>query len=869
MISDIIDDYHQSIDLNKQKIIFNLIGLDPELKYFRSIFKVRSELIDSIKILQQKCFSDGLIREKKIEQTMKFYKINNNEHIQDEYNRSMNMRDEKLLCKTVVFKAGRQKGQLSHILRTVSHIDCDLVEKSIPYNIELMEIIDTEDIQVNDCIAMVADLKLCLNINNWVLHIILSKTWYNTDFKNNIKYRKILSIPEKAGSKKLTIHRLKEIKAKLLNSEFTTENFAKEVPYNYADVIKVQLEFNTMGGIYFNKSFINLAIKLLENSIIDTCRISAQDIYVKIATLLKLSNLPKYQSGEFGIKQLTSRVITLDHDILHKELIPAFGNYVVSEKTDGVTSTILILGKDIFITCGSIVYKFDMIIPPSLPPSKSIEALGLSKIDVNNTWIFDAEVIIDINGILTIVPFDIRMASSINIDNISFKYRLMFMNGLVDLKANKIVIKMKKWYQASNIKSLYTRNCLNDLQIDEKSEKKKIEGYIFAYLDSLNYTTSMYYANKIWKWKSSEFNTIDFLIQNCPENFKGKSPYISGGKHLYILCCGISKSIHQSLPNIKVEQSIIPNNANEYIPAIFSPSDKPYAHLYWSEQSNLHGEVGEFSYNINTETWNLLRLRSDRKIEVERGNYYGNDHKTAENNWFTINNLLGIDHLISQQSYSNQYSSKFKFITSIYENLVKHIIPNNETIINICPITIMECFNKYTSVIYAFNNAIESNRYIKDKYELAKKRIRFNSYYVQTSNFRNLMDKLKTSTIPISKNGVDNLILAYCINKNDQSPGFDSAYQGFETIKLYEEFINKFGKIIIIINEAPDTNTGIKINNYNIHNYKIKNIEDAFESAKYKKILDIPVNKWVYIPDPDLYDDTRILVFSRDKKINL
>jgi len=833
MQSDIIDDYHQAVLLEKQKITFNLIGLDPELKYFKSIFKSRDELIDSIKILQTKCITDGLVHDKKIEQTMRFFKPGQTPN--------------SLLCKTVVFNNGRQKSQTSNLINNTNNIEAGLNE-NIPYEINLSEINETDDISVDDSIAMIADLKLCFLINNWMMTISLSKTWYSTEFKSNAQYRRSLMIPEKAGSKKLTIHRLKEIKSKLLNSEFNTENFARDAPYSYADIIKVQLEFVSR-NVYFNIDYIKSAVKLLENSLIDTCRISTQDIYIKIASLLKLPNLTKYQSCEHGIKHLTARVVTLDHDILHRELIPNFGNYAVSEKIDGITSTVLIVNKEMFVTCGSIVYKFEVTNLPTLPPAKNIESLGLNKIDFNNVWIFDAEVVPNTDGIITVMPFDIRMASSINVDNITFKYRLMFMSGLADLKANKVNIKNKKWHRASGIKLL--------------SENKECEGFIFAYLESLNFTTSMYYANKIWKWKPiHEHNTIDFLIQNCPESLKGKSPYIAGGKYLYVLCCGISKSIHQTLPNIKVEQSLIPNSANDYIPALFSPSDKPFAHLYWSDQPNLHGEIGEFSYNINAQTWKLVRIRNDRKVEVERGNYFGNDHRTAENNWFIINKPLDLSNVLSEEKYVNLYANKQKFINAIYENLVKHVlVAKNETILNICPVTIIDCFDKFTSVIYAFNNTIESNRYIKDKYELSKKRMRFNSYYVQTDNIRSIPDKLANSQIPISKNGVDNLLLIYSVNRNDQTPGFDSLIQGYETIKLYEEFINRNGKIIIVVNEASDIKSP-----YNAHSFKIKHIEEAFSACKYNKILDTPVSKWVYMHDPDLYDNSRVLVFARNKK---
>lgn len=846
MITDVIDDFYQIVDLDKQNITINLIGIDPELKYFRSIFKNREELIDSIRILHQKFISDGLIKEQKIEQSIKFFKEHGDE----------------LLCKTLNLKLGRQKNEQSFVITKFKTIDDD---KTIPCVIEFNKIAESDDISINDCIAMVADLKLCLSINNWIFTISIAKCWYNNEYKNNLAIRKLLSIPEKCGSKKLTIHRLKEIKTKLLNGEYTSDKltpdkFSKEMPYSYGDVIKMNVEFSSTKN-YFNVQMLNQALKLLENSLIDTCHTGPQNIYIKIASILKLPNLAKYQSGEFGIKQLTARVVTLDHDILHKELIPNMINYVVAEKTNGLTSTVLIEGKEIFISCGQVVYKFDLISPPVLPEQKTIEAIGLSKIDINNTWIFDAETIIDENNIITIYPFDIRMASSINIDNINFRYRMLFMTGLTSLKANKVVIKMKRWKRFNDMKfsegkplGLIEQKS-NDLLCGQKSQN--LEGYIFEYLDSLSFTISMYYANKIWKWKTS--NTIDFLIQNCPETFKGKFPYISYGKNLYVLCCGLSKSIHQTLPNIKVEQSLIPHTANEYFPAIFSPCDKPYAHLFWSDQANLAGEIGEFAFNIATNVWELIRIRSDRKIEVSRGNYFGNDHKTAETNWFIINNPITTDHL-NQSVYVNPFASKSKFIINIYENLVKHVlVHNNETIMNICPITAFECFNKFTSVIYVFNNVIESNRFIKERYELDKKRIRLNSYYAM-GKLEEIKQKIEANNIPMSKNGVDNLILMYSINRVDGTPGFDSIYQGIKTIAIYEQLINKNGKIIIVTNEPNGTSHPLNGKPYNI-----EIIEKSFKSCSFNKILDIPIKQWVYLPDNDLYESSRILIFSKAK----
>lgn len=816
-LTDIIDDFHQAVFHENQKIVFSLVGIDPNAKQYKTLFKTKNETVESVKILYHKWCNDGIIQDRNIEQNMKFFKP-----VPGDKN--------KLYCKTIHFTNGRQKSVNSTIVNIVNNVSNNILtnnndDLALPYEIKMSEIIGCDDVNINDCIAMISELKFNNIISNWCTSIVLYKTWY---LESDTYYHKLLGIPDKTEKiyfnkpKIINFHKLKEIKSRMLNSEFNVDNFISTVPYDYADIIGIELEYIGKNN-YFNTSHVEKIIKLLENSLIDTCRTCPQDIYIKIGTILKLHNIAKYQSGEFGIKQLTSRVITLDHDILHKELIPSFDKYAVSEKTDGITSVVLISGKEIFITCGSIVYKFALTVQPSLPPQKNIESLRLNKIDFNDVWIFDAELLINADNHITLIPFDIRMASSINIDNINFRYRLMFMNGLADLQANKVSIKLKKWYKSSDIKALFLKS-----QSKVSTDIIKTDGFIFTYLDSLNFTVSMYYANKIWKWKPSwtnnlDHNTVDFLIQKCPDSLKGKSPYIAGGKILYLLCCGLSKSVHQTLPNIIVHQSLIPNNANEYIPALFTPSDRPYSHLFWSDNNALHGEIGEFIYKPDSQEWNLIKIRNDRRIEVERGNYFGNDHRTAENNWFMMNNPLSIDNLSNSYLYNNSMSGKVKYLTAIYEAIVKHIMINTETVINICPVSILEPFNKFLSVIYLFKNKIEANRYVKDKYELSKKKIRFNSYYLLEQKMNNIKESLKRTTIPMSSHGVDNLILVYSINKNDGTPGFNTFLEGLQTVKLYEDLINKNGKIIIVINDHVNEN-----------NYKIKDIDDVFVASKYK-----------------------------------
>ena len=286
-LSDIIDDFHQAVLIENQKIRFNLLCTNASTIYYKTLFKSKKELIDSIKILQQKCENDRIIIDKNIEQEMSFYKPTNSKN--------------KLKCKTIHFNNGRQKHHTNTLVTFVDNIESIKSDdaNTIPFEIQMLEITNCDDISVNDCIAMITDLKLNMIINNWVLSIVLSKTWFMT---SDEVYHKLLSIPEKTDSKRLNIYKLKEIKAKMLNSEFTIDNFITTAPYEYADKIGIQIDFIS-NPTYFHPSHISKIVKLLENSLIDTCRIFPQDIYIKIATLLKIQNIQKYQYGKYGNKK--------------------------------------------------------------------------------------------------------------------------------------------------------------------------------------------------------------------------------------------------------------------------------------------------------------------------------------------------------------------------------------------------------------------------------------------------------------------------------------------------------------------------------------------------------------------------------------
>ena len=154
---------------------------------------------------------------------------------------------------------------------------------------------------------------------------------------------------------------------------------------------------------------------------------------------------------------------------------------------------------------------------------------------------------------------------------------------------------------------------------------------------------------------------------------------------LYILFCGIKREVFDLLgPNLINHYQAFFSNTNSstsiniefgkaFFPIQFSPSDQPFAHVYYAKSGDLGGSVGEFLYNINTEEWKLIRIRTDRDVEVKRGTYFGNANVVAEDNWRSYHNPLMIEEMTSMDQSlipyfteeSSEANSAKKYISKV------------------------------------------------------------------------------------------------------------------------------------------------------------------------------------------------------------
>lgn len=174
------------------------------------------------------------------------------------------------------------------------------------------------------------------------------------------------------------------------------------------------------------------------------------------------------------------------------------------------------------------------------------------------------------------------------------------------------------------------------------------DGLIFVepgkpYEDTMNY-----------KWKPAEHNTIDFLARRAPASVLGRRPYLDRpGHRLHFLFVGVSPALQDALglracPGYAdlFGEAARGRGPGGYRPVQFAPSDAPLAYLYQHPDGSPHGEVdgrvvearcagacAAAGGGAPLADWELVRVREDRRRELQTGRYFGNDFYSAELIW--------------------------------------------------------------------------------------------------------------------------------------------------------------------------------------------------------------------------------------------
>jgi hypothetical protein len=335
------------------------------------------------------------------------------------------------------------------------------------------------------------------------------------------------------------------------------------------------------------------------------------------------------------LKQLLPEPIEINKRQYLEEILPNINNFWITDKADGIR-TILWLNDTKAIWYNS-VEKGEFEIPPT-----NDTIIECEKID---DYFYGFDIIKYQNTETYLLNFDKRLEILVKCDGI--------LNNLIIKK----FIKLNDDYP-TQIANFYQTKDIN----------YNVDGLIFT---SSNDT---YIETKYYKWKPVEHMSIDFVVKKCPKGLLNKHPYIiKKDCELYLLFSGtrLDDFNHLGMSRIQYYNDMFSTISNKkYFPIQFSPSDNPYAYLWWyNGDEDVNNRICELTYDIDNSEWKLLKIRTDRQNET---NYYGNYFKVAEIIWRNFSNPLTLKYLCSTIEHNKKEFYFIKTNSAIHKAIRKY-----------------------------------------------------------------------------------------------------------------------------------------------------------------------------------------------------
>ena len=355
--------------------------------------------------------------------------------------------------------------------------------------------------------------------------------------------------------------------------------------------------------------------------------------------------------SRFGFKQLLPQARTITRTNYRDEIFPHLSEFYISPKADGERCLALITNNSCQLITANKMTNINI----------GSEEEGVSVIDCE---------LITTGGKPRVIPIDVICLNNENVRAQGFEKRYDTFDKAKELLESILG-------PGKPFKRLKPENYKNILQkLIDKEWSYKIDGIIFVRAGN------QYTDTKIYKWKANP--TVDFLVRKVPKVLQGVAPYQKReGFEPYILCCGIS---HQRCRENKLKfvpgfQELFPHNINRgtYFPIQFSPPDFPRAYIYYHKsEENLDEKVVEFSFiipageSVINGSWKFEKIRDDRKVELQYGNYYGNDFEVALTNWNNLSNPVTFDYLCDPSaSYFKELKSEIHLPFTKFSGYVK------------------------------------------------------------------------------------------------------------------------------------------------------------------------------------------------------
>ena len=358
---------------------------------------------------------------------------------------------------------------------------------------------------------------------------------------------------------------------------------------------------------------------------------------------------------EFVLKRMLPSVITFSKAD-YNSMYP-LTNYYVTDKADGVRAIGMCIG-----TLGYIITNTVQVIDSKYKQQ-----------DSEPRTITDGELV---DGILYI--FDVITIRDEVISYNPFENRITYLNlAAIILRDAGINVQVKEYMKINNnIKEVVNK-------IYNAPHPYKIDGLIFVQPPKYG-VQQTYSKTYCYKWKRIEDTTIDFLVKKAPRSILGTNPFISKpGYTLYFLFVGISNTMFQIFNlHTCLGYSEIFNNMNikdsQYFPIQFCPSTAPLSYVYYHPNDNdmdINDNIVEFRCSTNCSSlegpligWEPIKIRTDRKKDLESQKYYGNDFKIAEITWNNYLDPFPLEHLwmnVSEDYFASNKISMYDTQTSV------------------------------------------------------------------------------------------------------------------------------------------------------------------------------------------------------------
>lgn len=409
--------------------------------------------------------------------------------------------------------------------------------------------------------------------------------------------------------------------------EIDAQNFVNDAPWDYANTLELEVEHISKnkdmksGELDAVLEYIFSMVDVRHKNIVEY----QKKIYQTASYIVDKRQLELFRQKK-GIRDLYNRVWELNRASYYRDVYPNIRKYFLLHKADGIRSILIIEGNKLFSLDG-LLTTFEL------------------KSSHDKPTIIDSEFV---NG--KFYAFDVIVFNGENVSKKPSSQRIAYIPKIVGMAEGHVAPK-KIQPLSDNYRSEIT-----EMYESSKNLPYGVDGLIFTPLDDT-------YANmKSWKWKPLEHMSIDFLVKKPPDKLLGISPYETRPDHtILFLFCGISKILYDKLRLTPVSgyKKMFPHqNMYRNFPIQFSPSDEPFAYIYYHPNDselkieNITDNVCEFR-RIDLDVmpkWDIMKIRTDRKTELDRGNYFGNGFYIAEYTWQNYQNPLKLEDLIISSS---------------------------------------------------------------------------------------------------------------------------------------------------------------------------------------------------------------------------